>query len=147
MDRSKDEPVYVISIAAKLVNMHPQTLRLYERMGLIKPHRIDRNRLYSERDIERLKQIQRLTQDLGVNLAGVDVVLNLLEQFDQLRIEMESRIQDMEQEMEIRRNPEWTNSQLPIPTQNESTLARRDLLTELLRKRSIRGQKQFRRED
>jgi MerR family transcriptional regulator/heat shock protein HspR len=73
------EPVYVISIAARMVDMHPQTLRLYERLGLLKPARQGLNRLYSEYDIERLRQIQRLTQDLGVNLAGVEVILKLLE--------------------------------------------------------------------
>jgi MerR family transcriptional regulator, heat shock protein HspR len=83
------EPVYVISIAAKMVEMHPQTLRLYERMGLIKPARSGSNRLYSDEDIERLRQIQRLTQEMGVNLAGVEVILNLLEKIDALQAELE----------------------------------------------------------
>jgi MerR family transcriptional regulator/heat shock protein HspR len=83
------DPVYVISIAAKMVEMHPQTLRLYERMGLIKPARSGSNRLYSEEDIERLRQIQRLTQEMGVNLAGVEVILNLLEKIDALQAELE----------------------------------------------------------
>jgi MerR family transcriptional regulator/heat shock protein HspR len=83
------EPVYVISIAAKMVEMHPQTLRLYERMGLIKPARSGSNRLYSDEDIDRLRQIQRLTQEMGVNLAGVEVILNLLEKIDALQAELE----------------------------------------------------------
>jgi MerR family transcriptional regulator/heat shock protein HspR len=83
------EPVYVISIAAKMVEMHPQTLRLYERMGLIKPARSGSNRLYSDEDIDRLRQIQRLTQEMGVNLAGVEVILNLLEKIDVLQAELE----------------------------------------------------------
>lgn len=83
------EPVYVISIAAKMVEMHPQTLRLYERMGLIKPARSGSNRLYSDEDIDRLRQIQRLTQEMGVNLAGVEVILNLLEKIDALQGELE----------------------------------------------------------
>jgi MerR family transcriptional regulator, heat shock protein HspR len=83
------EPVYVISIAAKMVEMHPQTLRLYERLGLLKPARHGLNRLYSESDIARLRQIQRLTQDMGVNLAGVEVILNLLEKIEELQDELE----------------------------------------------------------
>ncbi len=84
-----DEPVYVISVAADLVSMHPQTLRLYERVGLVKPARRGSNRLYSERDIDRLRQIQRLTQDMGVNLAGVEIILNLLEQITQMQDELD----------------------------------------------------------
>lgn len=84
-----DEPVYVISVAADLVSMHPQTLRLYERVGLVKPARRGSNRLYSERDIDRLRQIQRLTQDMGVNLAGVEIILNLLEQINQMQDELD----------------------------------------------------------
>ena len=83
------EPVYVISIASRMVEMHPQTLRLYERLGLLKPARQGLNRLYSDYDIARLRQIQRLTQDLGVNLAGVEVILNLLEKIEELQDELE----------------------------------------------------------
>jgi MerR family transcriptional regulator/heat shock protein HspR len=83
------DPVYVISIAARMVEMHPQTLRLYERLGLLKPARQGSNRLYSDNDIARLRQIQRLTQDMGVNLAGVEVILNLLEKIEQLQHELE----------------------------------------------------------
>jgi MerR family transcriptional regulator, heat shock protein HspR len=90
MENRANEPVYVISIAAKKVDMHPQTLRLYERMGLVKPARLGSNRLYSDADIERLRQIQRLTQEMGVNLAGVEVILNLLEKIDQLQSELEA---------------------------------------------------------
>ena len=71
MAHNNDEPVYYISVAARLVQCHPQTLRTYERLGLVNPRRTRSNvRLYSQRDIERLGQIQRLTQELGVNLAG-----------------------------------------------------------------------------
>jgi MerR family transcriptional regulator/heat shock protein HspR len=83
------DPVYVISIAAKMVDMHPQTLRLYERLGLLKPARHGLNRLYSDHDIARLRQIQRLTQDMGVNLAGVEVILKLLEQIEELQDDLE----------------------------------------------------------
>lgn len=78
--RSDDEPVYVISVAAELAGMHPQTLRSYERTGLIDPHRSSGNvRRYSDKDIERLAEIQRLTQEEGLNLAGVKMVLDLRE--------------------------------------------------------------------
>lgn len=99
--RDKDEPVYLISVAARLCEMHPQTLRLYERMGLIKPQRIGRkNRMYSEADIERLRRIQRLTHDLGVNLAGVEIILRLLEQIDEMRRQMERDMERMRAEIE-----------------------------------------------
>lgn len=90
MPPARDEPVYFISVAARLVQCHPQTLRTYERLGLVQPRRSGSNvRLYSERDVDRLRQIQRLTQEMGVNLAGVDVVLKLLDQIEQLHKEVE----------------------------------------------------------
>jgi MerR family transcriptional regulator/heat shock protein HspR len=102
----RNEPVYAISVAARLCDMHPQTLRLYERLGLVKPNRMDnRNRLYSEIDIERLKQIQRLTQDLRINLAGVEVIFNLLDQMEQMRAEMESEIEQLQKELELQKQP------------------------------------------
>jgi MerR family transcriptional regulator/heat shock protein HspR len=84
-----DEPYYVIGVAARLVNLHPQTLRHYETLGLVVPKRSRGNmRLYSPRDIERLQKITRLTQDLGVNLAGVEIILRLSEQVEALRAEL-----------------------------------------------------------
>ncbi len=84
-----DEPHYVISAAAGLVNLHPQTLRHYETLGLVVPQRSQGNmRLYSPRDIERLRKITRLTQELGVNLAGVEIILRLSEQVEALRAEL-----------------------------------------------------------
>ncbi|MBP6965571.1 MAG: helix-turn-helix transcriptional regulator [Armatimonadetes bacterium] len=95
------EPLYLISVAARLCEVHPQTLRMYERIGLIKPQRIGRkNRMYSDADIERLRQIQRFTQDLGVNLAGVEVILNLLEQMDEMRRQMEEEMSRMRDSLE-----------------------------------------------
>jgi MerR family transcriptional regulator/heat shock protein HspR len=91
-----DEPVYLISVVAKVLSIHPQTLRQYEREGLVLPSRTDgKMRLYSQRDIDRIKMILRLTRDLGVNLAGVDVVLQLKEKID----EYESLIDELRQEM------------------------------------------------
>ncbi len=105
MAEIRDEPVYVISVAAKLCDMHPQTLRLYERLGLIKPRRTEhRNRLYSDQDIARLRQIQRLTRDLGVNLAGVEVILNLLDQMEKMRQEMQAEIDRLKAEIETLRS-------------------------------------------
>lgn len=101
--REKEEPVYMISVAARLCEMHPQTLRMYERMGLIKPQRISmKNRMYSDADIERVRQIQRLTHDLGVNLAGVEVILRLLEQMESMRMQMEGEIHRLQEEIEER---------------------------------------------
>jgi MerR family transcriptional regulator/heat shock protein HspR len=97
----RDEPVYMIGVAAKLCEVHPQTLRLYERLGLIHPRRIsDKNRLYSQADIERLQQIQRLTQEMGVNLAGVEIILDLLEKMQRMHDEMEHEMDRIRQEME-----------------------------------------------
>jgi len=91
-----DRPRYMISVAAELVGMHPQTLRMYEQKGLVRPQRTAGNtRLYSEADLERLRLIQRLTGELGLNLAGVEAVLGLEEQL-QL---MQARMKRLEREM------------------------------------------------
>jgi MerR family transcriptional regulator/heat shock protein HspR len=90
MMHSYDEPVYLISVVATMLNIHPQTLRQYEREGLVEPSRTQgRMRLYSQRDIDRMKLILRLTRQMGVNLAGVDIVLQLKEQIDQMQKEIE----------------------------------------------------------
>lgn len=84
-----DEPMYVISIAARLVGMHQQTLRYYERAGLIEPKRTGGNiRMYSNTDIQRIRQAQRLVDELGVNLAGVDIILRMSEQIRALQDEL-----------------------------------------------------------
>jgi MerR family transcriptional regulator, heat shock protein HspR len=94
-----DKGRYMISVAADLVGMHPQTLRIYEQKGLVRPKRTSGNtRLYSEADLERLRLIQRLTTDYGLNLAGVEMVLGLE---DQLR-RMQRRMERMEHEMRER---------------------------------------------
>lgn len=86
--RNPDEPIYNIGVAAALVSSHPQTLRMYERSGLVCPSRSGGNvRLYSERDILRIKRIQSFTQ-MGVNLAGIDIIFRLLEQIEQLEGEL-----------------------------------------------------------
>lgn len=84
-----DEPMYVISVAARLVDMHPQTLRYYERAGLMKPTRSQgRIRLYSQRDVERLRKIARLTSELGVNLAGAEIIIDLTEKLERLQTQL-----------------------------------------------------------
>jgi MerR family transcriptional regulator, heat shock protein HspR len=81
-----DEPVYIISVAAELLAMHPQTLRLYEREGLIEPQRTDsNNRLYSDHDLDVVKEIRRLTREEGVNLAGVKIILSMQKEISSLR--------------------------------------------------------------
>jgi MerR family transcriptional regulator, heat shock protein HspR len=92
----EDRGVFMISVAAELAGMHPQTLRIYEERGLIKPARSPKQtRLYSQRDVERLKHIQAMTTELGMNLAGVERVLAL----EQMMDEMQERLDAMEREM------------------------------------------------
>jgi MerR family transcriptional regulator, heat shock protein HspR len=91
-----ERPRYMISVAAELVGMHPQTLRMYEQKGLVQPQRTAGNtRLYSEADLERLRLIQRLTGELGLNLAGVEAVFGLEEQLHR----MQARMERLEREM------------------------------------------------
>lgn len=91
-----DEPVYLISIVAKILNIHPQTLRQYERENLIVPSRSGgRIRLYSQSDIDRIKMILRLTRELGVNLAGVDIILRLKGHIE----ELEQDVNDLTHEL------------------------------------------------
>ena len=98
------EPCYVISVAARILGIHAQSLRYYEKMGLIEPSRSQgRVRFYSQRDIERLRQIKTLMNDLGVNLAGVEVIIRLTERIS----EMERRIEELESEIEALREAEF----------------------------------------
>ena len=84
-----NEPLFVISIAAQILEVHPQTLRYYERAGLVQPSRTRGNiRMYSQHDIDRLRLIQRLMDDLGVNLAGVEVIINMTQRIADLEAEV-----------------------------------------------------------
>jgi len=95
-----DRPRYMISVAADLVGMHPQTLRIYESKGLIRPKRTAGNtRLYSEVDIERLRLIQQLTNDLGLNLAGVEQVLDLQDQVQRMRRTLDRMEREMREKV------------------------------------------------
>ena len=101
--RHENQPVYMIGVAAQLCNVHPQTLRQYERIGLVIPSRVGaKNRLYSELDILRVRRIQRLTQELGVNLAGVEIILRLLDEMEETRVDMENQLADYISEAEAR---------------------------------------------
>jgi len=114
MMHNYDEPVYLISVVAKTLDIHPQTLRQYEREGLVIPSRTGgRIRLYSQRDVDKIKMVLRLTRELGVNLAGVDIVLRL-----------KVKIEEMDNEMEYLRSQLQKNSQMnTVP--NEKSLVRK----------------------
>ena len=95
-----DRPRYMISVAADLVGMHPQTLRLYETKGLVQPGRTPGGtRLYSESDLERLRLIQRLTTELGLNLAGVEQVLRMQDELNRTRARMERIERELREEI------------------------------------------------
>jgi len=109
--------LYMISVVSEMLGVHPQTLRLYEREGFIKPKRSGGNtRLYSEEDVERLEMVLRLTRELGVNLAGVEVILSMREKMEQMQQEMENTIQHLREELakEIRRREETRNALVPV---------------------------------
>ncbi|MDQ7825022.1 MAG: MerR family transcriptional regulator [Candidatus Eremiobacteraeota bacterium] len=95
------EPYYVISVVSKMLKVHPQTIRHYERLGLLSPpHRTQGNmRLYSKRDVERLEQICSFT-NVGVNLAGVEVIVKLLEKMESMRVDMLKEMEDMRGRLE-----------------------------------------------
>jgi MerR family transcriptional regulator, heat shock protein HspR len=96
-----DRPRYMISVAAELVGMHPQTLRIYEQKGLVRPKRTAGNtRLYSESDLERLRVVQKLTTDLGLNLAGVDLVLRLEDELRKAHARIERLQRQLRDEVE-----------------------------------------------
>ena len=100
-DQVSNEPWYVISVASRMVDLHPQTLRYYERVGLVVPERSAGSvRLYSPGDIERLRKIRRLTSELGVNLAGADVILRLTDTIEQLHVEMDEMHAALETEIQ-----------------------------------------------
>jgi MerR family transcriptional regulator, heat shock protein HspR len=107
----------MISAVAEQYQIHPQTLRLYEREGLLKPSRSEGNtRLYTDDDLERLEVILKLTRDLGVNLAGVEIILNMREKMDQMQRQMADFISAMNSELRNVRpsEPEERNTLLPV---------------------------------
>ncbi len=101
-DRKK-EPVYMIGAVSRMFNIHPQTLRLYEREGLLTPSRTEgKTRLYSQEDIEKLEFILFLTRELGVNLAGVDAILRMKEQMEQMQKQIEYLLEFIQEEIKRR---------------------------------------------
>ncbi|MBL8060950.1 MAG: MerR family transcriptional regulator [Chthonomonas sp.] len=110
----------MIGVASRLCGIHPQTLRQYERLGLVIPTRVgQKNRLYSEIDIERVRRIQRLTQEVGVNLAGVEIILRLLEDMERTREDMETQFEAYRSEVEARIRNLLANSNLPIRKEDQ----------------------------
>jgi MerR family transcriptional regulator/heat shock protein HspR len=103
MARAKSKAAYMISAVAEQYSIHPQTLRLYEREGLLKPSRSDGNtRLYTEEDLERLEVILHLTRDLGVNLAGVEIILNMREKMGEMQSQIQEFIASLNRELAVR---------------------------------------------
>lgn len=100
MKKSGGKAYFMISVVAQKYNIHPQTLRLYEREGLLKPSRTDGNtRLYSEDDLEQLETILSLTRDLGVNLAGVEIILNMRRKIERMQTEVNEFMEYVKQEL------------------------------------------------
>jgi MerR family transcriptional regulator, heat shock protein HspR len=98
--KKKSRAGYMISAVAELHQVHPQTLRLYERVGLLKPSRSEGNtRLYTESDLERLEVILTLTREMGVNLAGIEIILNMREKMSEMQRQMEAFTQFVQQEL------------------------------------------------
>jgi MerR family transcriptional regulator/heat shock protein HspR len=102
-DSAENEPRYVISIAAHMVGVQTHTLRYYEKVGIIEPSRSQGNiRLYSERDIAHLKRVKTLMEDMGVNLAGVEVIMRMVQQM----LELQNQLQELESELHRFEEPE-----------------------------------------
>jgi MerR family transcriptional regulator/heat shock protein HspR len=92
----KKRPLFMISVVCEMFNIHPQTLRLYEKEGLLSPKRVGGSRLYSQEDLERIRMILRLTRGLGVNRAGVDIILRMKHRLETLYKEMEEMMDYLE---------------------------------------------------
>src|SRR5579862_491583 len=116
--RESRKAAFMISAVAEQYQLHPQTLRLYEREGLLKPSRSEGNtRLYTEQDIERLEVILKLTRDLGVNLAGVEIILNMRERMGEMQRQIEEFVSSLNDEISHRARPvagEPANSLIPV---------------------------------
>jgi len=119
MAKAKSRAAYMISAVAEQYEIHPQTLRLYEREGLLKPSRSEGNtRLYTDEDLERLEVILHLTRDLGVNLAGVEIILNMREKMGEMQSQIQQFIATLNRELVSRgarpSAPEERNSLVPV---------------------------------
>jgi MerR family transcriptional regulator, heat shock protein HspR len=119
MAKTKGKAAYMISAVAEQYEIHPQTLRLYEREGLLAPSRSEGNtRLYTDEDLERLEVILKLTRELGVNLAGVEIILNMRQKMEAMQAQIESFVVNLNQElshhMSTPRSPQTSNSLIPV---------------------------------
>jgi MerR family transcriptional regulator/heat shock protein HspR len=113
----RSKAAFMISAVAEQYQIHPQTLRLYEREGLLKPSRSDGNtRLYTQDDLERLEVILKLTRDFGVNLAGVEIILNMREKMEAMQRQIEEFVKTLNQELSTRlpESPRANNSLIPV---------------------------------
>ena len=116
MMHSYDEPLYLISVVASTLDIHPQTLRQYEKEGLISPSRTQgRMRLYSQRDLDKIKLILRLTRKMGINLAGVDVILKLKKQMEAMTEEIDALRTELSK---VNRNGSVPTHQAVVTTSN-----------------------------
>ncbi|MBI4653663.1 MAG: MerR family transcriptional regulator [Nitrospirae bacterium] len=95
----KKRPLFMISVVCRMFHIHPQTLRLYEREGLLHPQRVGRSRLYSQEDLERIRMILGLTKDMGVNRAGVDIILRMRRRLETMHREMEEMMDYLEKDI------------------------------------------------
>jgi|SRR5690348_8640354 len=134
MARAKSKAAYMISSVAEQYEIHPQTLRLYEREGLLKPSRSEGNtRLYTGEDLERLEVILHLTRDLGVNLAGVEIILNMREKMREMQVQIQEFVASLNREFAAHSAPEAPvsrNTLIPVinakpPASNSTSSARR----------------------
>src|ERR1700730_11352434 len=116
MARARSKAAYMISAVAEQYQIHPQTLRLYEREGLLAPSRSEGNtRLYTDEDLERLEVILKLTRELGVNLAGVEIILNMREKMEAMQNQIEQFVSTLNQELASRRRPAQDDRRSLIP--------------------------------
>ena len=112
----KRKAYYTIGVVAKMYNIHPQTLRLYEREGLLKPSRTEGNtRLYTDEDLERLEFILFLTRELGVNLAGVDIILNLKEQIEEMQKQIDQLMEFIQTELSKLQDEAYQKAIMKVP--------------------------------
>ncbi|MDT8066702.1 MAG: helix-turn-helix transcriptional regulator [Terriglobia bacterium] len=122
MTKRKGKGAYMISVVAEMYDIHPQTLRLYEREGLLKPSRSEGNtRLYTEEDLKRLEFILSLARDLGVNIAGIGIILNMRERIEQMQQQMQDFVQYVQQEV-------WSRAQAQIPKDDAIVPMRRPVV-------------------
>jgi MerR family transcriptional regulator/heat shock protein HspR len=122
MTKRRGKGAYMISVVAEMYDIHPQTLRLYEREGLLKPSRSEGNtRLYTEEDLKRLEFILSLARDLGVNIAGIGIILNMRERIEQMQNQMQDFVQYVQQEV-------WSRVQAQAPKDDAIVPMRRPVV-------------------